>query len=252
MFTRDPNNTGPAHRALQGSNPTTPAFTITDSNAPAGGTDGTPSTSMLEILGANAISGVQQDNANAFGAGDNAGANALLKVFSNSAGIPAVQTVANNVAPTVPGVVTVGGASAQVFAQVDVGQMLTIDAGTANQENVLVSAVNRVTGTITFTAANAHGVGFAIAAAQTQTLPAYYGALVGRLGLDVQTATTGSATQTKLAANLDKVRQGIDGINLDEETQNLIKFQNSYQAAARTMNVLEQLLKTALGLDHGG
>jgi flagellar hook-associated protein 1 FlgK len=248
VFTRDPNNTGPAHRALQGANPTTPAFTITDSNASSGGTDGTPSTSILEILGANAINGVQQDSTNAFGAGDNAGANALLKVFTMSAGVPGLQTVANNGAPTVAGAVTVGGASPQVFAQVDVGQTLTIDAGTANQENVTVSAVNRVTGTITFTAANAHGVGFAIASAAVQTLPAYYGALVSRLGLDVQTATTGNAAQTTLAANIDKVRQGIDGINLDEETQNLIKFQNSYQAAARTMNVLDTLLQTAIGL----
>ena len=63
---------------------------------------------------------------------------------------------------------------------------------------------------------------------------------------------TGNGAQTALAANIDKVRQGIDGINLDEETQNLIKYQNSYQAAARTMNVLEQLLTTALGLIPGG
>ncbi len=54
--------------------------------------------------------------------------------------------------------------------------------------------------------------------------------------------------QTTLAANIDKVRQGIAGINLDEETQNLIRYQNSYQAAARTMNVLDTLLQTAIGL----
>jgi flagellar hook-associated protein FlgK len=248
VFARDPNNTGLAHRAAQGANPTTPGFTITDSNAPAGGSQGTPSTSMLEILGATAIGGVAQVSANAFGPGDNAGANALLKVFSQNAGVPALQTSANNAAPTAPGVVTVGGASLQAFAQLDVGQVLTIDAGTANQENVTVTALDRVTGTITFTAANAHAIGFAISSAQAQTLPAYYGALVSRLGLDVQTATTGATAQAKLAQNIDKVRQGIDGINLDEETQNLIKFQNAYQAAARTMNVLDALLQTALGL----
>ena len=44
------------------------------------------------------------------------------------------------------------------------------------------------------------------------------------------------------------MRQGIAGINLDEETQNLIRYQNSYQAAARTMNVLDTLLQTAIGL----
>jgi flagellar hook-associated protein 1 FlgK len=49
-----------------------------------------------------------------------------------------------------------------------------------------------------------------------------------------------------LANNINQVRQSIDGINIDEETQNLIKFQNAYQAAAQTMNVLEQMLGTIL------
>ncbi len=248
VFARDPNNTGPAHRALQGANPTTPDFTITDSNAAAGGSQGTPTRSLLEMLGATAISGVKQDASNAFGAGDNGAANALLKLFTKNVGAPALQTTAGNLAATVPGAVTVPGASLQAFAQVDVGQLLTIDAGTANQENVVVSAVNRVTGTITFTAANAHGINFSVATAPAQTLGAYYGGLVGRLGTDTANAITGNGAQTQLAAGIDKVRQGIAGINLDEETQNLIRYQNSYQAAARTMNVLDTLLQTAIGL----
>jgi flagellar hook-associated protein 1 FlgK len=253
VFARDPSNTGPAHRALQGANPTTPGFTITDSNAPAGGSAGTPSSSLLEILGASATGGVPQNAANAFGAGDNGAANALLKLFSTSVGAPALQTTSPT-AIAAAGSVTVAppAGNPAAFAQIDAGQVLTIDAGTANQENVVVTGVNRITGTITFTAAQPHAANFAIATAATTTLGAYYGSLVAQLGLDVQTAKTGNTAQTTLASNIDTVRQGIDGINLDEETQNLIKYQNSYQAAARTMNVLEQLLTTAIGLIPGG
>jgi flagellar hook-associated protein 1 FlgK len=249
VFARDPSNTGAAHRALQGANPTTPAFTIADSNAPAGGTDGTPSTSILEMLGASAISGVQQNSANAFGTGDNGAANALLKLFAKSVGVPGLQTTSPT-AIAAPGSVTVAppAGNPAAFAQIDVGQALTLDAGTANQENVVVTAVNRTTGAITFTAAQTHAANFAIASAATTTLGAYYGGLIGQLGLDVQTATSGNTAQTTLAANIDAVRQGIDGINLDEETQNLIKYQNSYAAAAKTMSVLSQLLTTAIGL----
>jgi flagellar hook-associated protein 1 FlgK len=253
VFTRDPSNTGPAHRAAQGANATTPSFTITDSNAAAGGSQGTPSTSLLEIIGAGAIGGVQQDGTNAFGAGDNGGANALLKLFSRSVGAPALQTTSPT-AIAAAGSVTVAPPAGNpgAFAQIDVGQVLTIGAGTANQENVVVTAVNRTTGAITFTAAQPHAANFALATAATTTLGAYYGGLVAQLGLDVQTAQTGNTAQTKLSANIDQVRQGISGINLDEETQNLIRYQNSYQAAARTMNVLEQLLTTAIGLIPGG
>jgi flagellar hook-associated protein 1 FlgK len=248
VFARDPNNTGAAHRAAQGANPTSPDFTITDSNAPAGGSQGTPTRSLLEMLGATAIGGVKQDASNAFGSVDNGAANALLKLFAKTVGAPALQTTAGNLAATVPGAVTVTGATPQAFAQIDVGQVLTIDAGTANQENVVVTALDRVTGTVTFTATKAHGIGFAMATAPAQTLAAYYGGLVGQLGTDTANAITGAGAQANLAAGIDKVRQGISGINLDEETQNLIRYQNSYQAAARTMNVLDALLQTAIGL----
>ena len=72
--------------------------------------------------------------------------------------------------------------------------------------------------------------------------------LVTQIGTDTANATTGSTSQTALASNIDSVRQGIDGINIDEETQNLVKYQNAYQAAARTLNVIETLLQTAIGL----
>ena len=44
------------------------------------------------------------------------------------------------------------------------------------------------------------------------------------------------------------MRQSTDGINIDEETQNLVQYQNAYQAAAKTLNVIETLLTTAIAL----
>jgi flagellar hook-associated protein 1 FlgK len=255
VFARDPNNISLAHRAAQAAlgTATSPTFTIGDSKALVGGSNGTPTGSLLEILGARGINGVQQNGTNAFGAADNAGANAMLKLFSANLGVPALQT-------TSPAAIVASGSTTiappvgnpQAFAAIGVGQLLTIDAGTPNQENVVVTAVNRNTGTITFTASQTHAANFSITTGQSQTLGSYYGALVGQLGLDTQTAMTGTSSQTKLAANIDKVRQGIDGINLDEETQNLVKYQNAYSAAAKTLNVIEQLLVTALGLIPGG
>jgi flagellar hook-associated protein 1 FlgK len=248
VFSRDPTNVDAAHLAAQGSNPTTPSFTIADSNAPSGGSQGTGSTSLLEMLGASGIDGVVQDSANAFGAGDNAGTNALLQVFTQQTGIPAVQTAAATAATVGPGSVTVSAATAGAFANLGVGQQLTIDANTANAETVTVTAVNAAAGTITFNATKAHAAGFAIASAATQTLSGYYGALVAQLGTDTQTATTGTTTQTSLASSIDAARQSVDGINIDEETQNLVQYQNSYQAAAQTMNVLDQLLASTIAM----
>jgi flagellar hook-associated protein 1 len=263
VFARDPNNISLAHRAAMAAaippGVTTPDFTITDSNPadaaiPAGSAaqpvTGAPATSLLAALGANQINGVDQNSTNAIGVTNGNDVNAMLKLFSNSYGVPALQTTAGNAAATVAGPITTTGPNA-AFNDINVGDVLTIDAGTANQENVTVSAVNRNAGTITFTAKNPHGINFSITSAQTQTLQGYYAGLVATMGQDAATATTGNTTQTSLASSINAVRQSTDGINIDEETQNLVKFQNAYGAAAHVITVLSAMLDDAINLGAG-
>jgi flagellar hook-associated protein 1 FlgK len=246
VFTRDPTNEGPQLQAQQ-TGASSPQFTITDSNAvvAANAPPGTTTFSLLSVLGAGQISGVAQDDTNALGAGDNSAANAAIKMFASNVGVPPLQYTSP--AAIAPGNVTVT-APAGTFAQVGVGQVLTLDGGTANAENVVVTAVDQATGSISFTATKAHAANYSIAGTPSQTLGAYYGGLVTQIGTDTSNATTGASSQTTLASNIDSVRQGIDGINIDEETQNLVQYQNAYQAAAKTLNVIEALLTTAIAL----
>lgn len=253
VFARDPSNEDLAFRAAHSAVASDPTFTMTDSNyVPA-----TPNTSLIGVLNAGGINAIQQNASNAFGANDNGAATSLVNLFSSNVGFPPLQTVAASAA--------MGGVPYTLalpigLTNVEVGNVLTIDAqpgGVAPQENVTVTAIslNPLTGieSVTFTPQNGHGPGFSVTSAQQQTLGQYYGNLITQVGLDSQTAIQGTQTQTTLALNIDKVRQGIDGINIDEETQNLVKYQNAYQAAAKTMNVLDQLLSTVInGLGVGG
>jgi len=258
VFARDPLNIDLVHRAAMqaAGSSTTPDFTIQDSNIGAVGPPqpplGTAATSLLTALGASRISGVNQNSSNAFGATSGGGANALLSLFSASFGSPALQTttVTTNAAAAtvtvVPPPTPPGGQPA--FGQINVGDVLTIDAGTVNQENVTVSAVNRATGTITYAVKNAHVAAYSIATAQTQTLQQYYASFVSKFALDTATAIGASTSQATLTSNVNAVRQSTDGINIDEETQNLVKFQNAYGAAAHVIAILSQMLSTAINL----
>lgn len=259
VFARDPLNIDLVHRAAMqaaGTN-TTPDFTINDSAlglaiGPAQPALGAAATSLLTALGANQINNVNQNSSNAFGATSGGGANALLSLFSASFGSPALQTttVTTNAAAgtvtVVPPPTPPGGQPA--FGQINVGDVLTIDAGTVNQENVTVSAVNRATGTITYAVQNAHVATYSITTAQTQTLQQYYASFVSKFALDTATAIGGSTSQATLTSNVNAVRQSTDGINIDEETQNLVKFQNAYGAAAHVISILSQMLSTAINL----
>jgi flagellar hook-associated protein 1 FlgK len=257
VFTRDPSNESLALRAQLANNPEPPSFTITDSNW----TSGQPQGSLLGVLGAGGstvagttgINGVPQDASNAFGAGDNGVANALVDMFASSVGVPALQ-FKSPAAATAGTPVTVAIPTGSFYSTtVQVGQILTIDAqpgGGSPQENVTVTAVSFDPSTgresVTFTPQNNHGPNYSITSAQVQTLGEFYGDFVTQVGLDAQTANTGVTTQTTLANNINQVRQSISGINIDEETQNLIKYQSAYTAAAQTINVLNQILNTTI------
>jgi flagellar hook-associated protein 1 FlgK len=265
VFARDPNNIDLVHRAAMAAagGSTTPDFTITDSNAAAAGIPvapaagsaaqpqpGAPATSLLAALGANQINGVDQNATNAIGVTNGGNVTSMLQLFTNSYGVPSLQTTAGNLAVTAAGPITTTGPN-PAFADVNVGDILTIDAGTANQENVTVSAVNRINGTITFTAKNPHGINFTITSAQVAPLQQSYANLVAQMGHDSATANTGVTTQTSLSSSINAVRQSTDGINVDEETQNLVKFQNAYGAAAHVITVLSAMLDDAINLGSG-
>ena len=245
-FGRDPSNEDLVFRAAHVGQPSDPTFQIADSNyVPA-----TPNTSLIGVLNAGGINAVTQNSTNAFGANDNSGASALVNLFTQNLGFPPLQfnAMVNAVAGTAYSVALPPGSTGVI-----VGTILTINAqpgGVAPQENVTVSGVslNPATGveTVTFTPANSHLAPFSVTSAQQQTLSQTYGNLITQIGLDGQTANQGVAAQTNLATNIDKQRQSISGINIDEESQNLITFQNAYQAAARTMGIMDQMLQTII------
>jgi flagellar hook-associated protein 1 FlgK len=247
VFARDPSNEDLVLRAKQGNSAETPDFTVADAPNAGGGAG------LLSALGASGINNVPQNAGNAFGASSSGAANALVALFSSNVGVPALQFSSGaGVTATAATPITVAVPPNSFYSnKISVGQVLTIDAqpgGAAPQENVAVTAVSYANGveSITFTPANNHAANFSITSAQTQTLGQFYGSFITQVGLDAQTAATGTTTQTTLANNINTVRQGIAGINIDEETQNLIKYQSAYTAAAQTINVLNQILQTTI------
>ena len=47
-------------------------------------------------------------------------------------------------------------------------------------------------------------------------------------------------------AQLENVRESLVGVNLDEETANLVKFQHSYAASAKVLQVADENMQTIL------
>ncbi|OQW78495.1 MAG: flagellar biosynthesis protein FlgK [Proteobacteria bacterium ST_bin11] len=74
-----------------------------------------------------------------------------------------------------------------------------------------------------------------------------YGDLVANVGSQTHAASVTKAAQESLLKQAAGAKENISGVNLDEEAANLIKFQNSYQAAAKAVSVANSLFDTLIG-----
>jgi flagellar hook-associated protein 1 FlgK len=75
-----------------------------------------------------------------------------------------------------------------------------------------------------------------------------YGSLVFNVGNDTANAQAGFKEHDALATQLQNQIQSISGVSIDEETARILQFQRSYQASARVISAVDQLVQTALGM----
>lgn len=74
------------------------------------------------------------------------------------------------------------------------------------------------------------------------TLDDYFQSLVGKLGVQAQSAETQVTNQQLLVDQADSNRQSVSGVSLDEEMADLLKFQHAYTSSARFMTTMDELL----------
>ncbi|MBD3403636.1 flagellar hook-associated protein FlgK [candidate division GN15 bacterium] len=80
----------------------------------------------------------------------------------------------------------------------------------------------------------------------TQTINDFYSSLIGTLGVETHEAGSFTKNFELLAQQIDNSRQSVQGVSLDEEMANMIKFQHAYDAAARVITTMDQALDTVI------
>ncbi|MEO5770499.1 MAG: flagellar hook-associated protein FlgK [Burkholderiaceae bacterium] len=73
-----------------------------------------------------------------------------------------------------------------------------------------------------------------------------YASLIAGVGVKVQSARTSADISEGVAASARAQQTGEAGVNLDEEAARLLQFQQSYQAAAKILQVAQSLFDTLL------
>jgi flagellar hook-associated protein 1 FlgK len=106
-------------------------------------------------------------------------------------------------------------------------------------------AVNATAATIdsgTGATAGANDIARAIAALANGTADRLYATLVTRAGHDVSIAEASAISSDVLRSTIENRKLSVTGVSLDEEMANMIRFQRAYQASARTMSAMDEML----------
>jgi flagellar hook-associated protein 1 FlgK len=97
------------------------------------------------------------------------------------------------------------------------------------------------------TGAASNNLALAVAGLRTtSTAQAKYGALVRQVGSDVQTAENSQSVAQAAVDQAEDRRQNVSGVSLDEEMANMLRFQRGYQASARAMSSIDDMLDTLI------
>lgn len=75
-----------------------------------------------------------------------------------------------------------------------------------------------------------------------------YGSSVADVGTRTSRAENIRDVQAKLLERAQAVKDGVSGVNLDEEAANLVQFQQAYQASAQVISAANNMIDTLLGI----
>jgi flagellar hook-associated protein 1 FlgK len=74
----------------------------------------------------------------------------------------------------------------------------------------------------------------------------YYSQIVATVGNEVANGADELSSAQSILQQLQDQRASVSGVSLNEEAANLVRFQNAYNAAARVVTTISQLLDTVI------
>ncbi|GMT42572.1 MAG: flagellar hook-associated protein 1 [bacterium] len=146
------------------------------------------------------------------------------------------------------------GDAFEISAAYDAAYNMSVAAGVQNNTSLVAAGTTSQSGDggqagkiAGLQYANAIGGAFN-AASGLYTFSDFLGALVGEVGSATQTAQNRRDIQEDVTNQLGNLREQISGVSLDEEMINLIKFQRAYEAAAKMITTIDDMLQTLLNI----
>ena len=82
----------------------------------------------------------------------------------------------------------------------------------------------------------------------TQTIEGFHNEMLGEIGAKSREAQTMAENNRLFADQIENRRQGIQGVSLNDEASQLVLYQRAYQAAARAVSIIDDLMEVAINI----
>jgi len=172
--------------------------------------------------------------------------NAIHNGATTYSGTPAVAGVAGNFFAVGTGVATDPAFTARgikLDATLTSADRVAASAAStgAGNNDVATALANLKDTSVAFTSASGAALG-------TNSLGGFFQETVGNLATATKYAEDDATVQKTLASNSLARRSAVSSVSTDEELVNVIKYQHSYQAAARLVSVVDEMTQTLVNL----
>lgn len=141
---------------------------------------------------------------------------------------------------------TLNTIAASVIGSVNAVAPAAIFSGTGATNIASVATAATVTAGAASGPAGDNSVALALAALRGGTIDQTYAGLVQAIGADTAQASTNQETTDRVLGSLTEQRQSVSGVSMDEEMANMVRFQRGYQAAARALTTMDEMLDTLI------
>jgi len=184
---------------------------------------------QLDQLAAGVAGGVNQLHYNGYALDGTTTNNYFFTGVTTNNGLPTGITAANNYL----GMVNALSVNSTISNNVNLIAAASVAGQTG--DNTQAKAMANLMNSTSTVDTNGDGVG------DSGPFSTVVSSLVNTIGTDAQRYSTESTGYTNLNTALQKQRDSVSGVDLDEEATNLMAFQRAYQASARFVNVIDQL-----------
>lgn len=143
-----------------------------------------------------------------------------------------------------------GAAGLDFFSPFTGASDITVNSLIANDTNLLAAAAN----TENVPGGNSNAI--ALAEIQNQllmsggsaTIDDFYNGLVSDVGRFVSQARVNADHQSTVSLQLDTYREEVSGVSMDEEMVNMVQFQSAYNAAAKLVSTVDEMLQALIAM----